>query len=386
MSGATPTGFRVTELGDVGALLSGGTPSKERKDYWNGSMPWVTARDLKTTYLSDTSLHLSAAGASSARVAPAGAIFLLVRGMTLFKDFPVCIGLREMAFNQDIKALVVADSYDPRYVAYQLIALKPTILALVDSAGHGTGRLDTDALKAVPLKFPTLSEQQKISEFFGTIDAKLDALRRKKCRLEDFKYGLIQRLFSQDLRFTQGHGLVFPRWEDRCLGSIFNERNERGRQNAELLSVSMDRGVVRAADIGREEGASADTKNYKFVAVGDIAYNSMRMWQGASGLSAYEGIVSPAYTVITPHPGQCALYWSYRFKAHDLIAKFRQFSQGLTSDTWNLKFPALSAIRVEVPSFEEQCKIADALVTMENKITAVVAPTVARCADVNSRP
>lgn len=205
----------------------------------------------------------------------------------------------------------------------------------------------------------------------STVDAKLEALRRKKSGLEAFKSGLMQRLFSQTLRFTRDDGTDFPDWAKMRLGEVFRERSERGRAEAELLSVTMDRGVVRAVDIGREDGASADTSNYKFVAVNDLAYNSMRMWQGASGISGYDGIVSPAYTVITPRTGQFPRYWAYRFKAHDLIFKFRQFSQGLTSDTWNLKFPALSAISVEVPHPDEQRKIADALSVLDAKIAAV---------------
>jgi type I restriction enzyme S subunit len=95
------------------------------------------------------------------------------------------------------------------------------------------------------------------------------------------------------------------------------------------------------------------------------------MWQGASGLSNYDGIVSPAYTVITPKENISALYFSYFFKFPKTISVFRRNSQGLTSDTWNLKFPQFSTIKILVPSFQEQLKIADFLVVLDEKLELV---------------
>ena len=103
--------------------------------------------------------------------------------------------------------------------------------------------------------------------------------------------------------------------------------------------------------------------------IGDIAYNSMRMWQGASGSSEYEGIVSPAYTVVKPKDGMEPLFFAYMFKKPDITHIFEINSQGLTSDTWNLKYPAFSKIKVRVPvDVLEQKKIAEYLVEMDKII------------------
>jgi len=104
------------------------------------------------------------------------------------------------------------------------------------------------------------------------------------------------------------------------------------------------------------------------VKINDIAYNSMRMWQGASGVSQYNGIVSPAYTVITPKEGNDSIFWGYRFKTTDSTNTFQRYSQGLTSDTWNLKFNTLSKIKFMAPSYEEQQKIANFLSALDDKI------------------
>jgi type I restriction enzyme S subunit len=185
-----------------------------------------------------------------------------------------------------------------------------------------------------------------------------------------FKAGLMQRLFSQKLRFTQDNGSAFPDWEEKRLGDVFTERSERGNTDGELLSVTMHSGVVRAVDANRANGASADLSNYKTVEVDDIAYNSMRMWQGANGVSRYSGIVSPAYTVILSKIPQIMGFWGYYFKLPTVIFLFERNSQGLTSDTWNLKFPALATIQLPIPHPEEQRKIAAALSALDAKIAA----------------
>ena len=82
-------------------------------------------------------------------------------------------------------------------------------------------------------------------------------------------------------------------WEKRKLESIFKERTERSSEGT-MLSVTINDGVVLANSLSRKNVSSSDKSNYKLVRKDDIAYNSMRMWQSASGVSNYEGIVSPA--------------------------------------------------------------------------------------------
>ena len=93
------------------------------------------------------------------------------------------------------------------------------------------------------------------------------------------------------------------------------------------------------------------------------------MWQGASGYSKYDGILSPAYTVAIPNSEIDSVFFSYMFKRNDLIHEFKINSQGLTSDTWNLKFQMFSNIKVNVPIYEEQKKIGLFFSEIDNHIT-----------------
>ncbi len=158
-------------------------------------------------------------------------------------------------------------------------------------------------------------------------------------------------------------------WEQRKLGECFSERVESD-PNGELISVTIGSGIKKFSELGRHDSSNDDKSKYKKVVVGDIAYNSMRMWQGASGYSPYNGIVSPAYTVITPFPEVDSKFFAYMFKREDMIHTFQIRSQGITSDNWNLKFPTLSEIPVMVPAtIKEQEAIAACLTSIDHLIT-----------------
>ena len=166
--------------------------------------------------------------------------------------------------------------------------------------------------------------------------------------------------------------LRFPGFDEpyrKCrIGDIYAERSQRGAGDMELLSVTMNDGVMPRSEIEGKDNSSEDKSNYKVVCKGDMVYNSMRMWQGANGVSNYDGIVSPAYTVLMPTEEIDNQYFAALFKTSNLINEFRKNSQGLTSDTWNLKYPQIRPIRLYIPSLQEQNKISSFIGTLEERI------------------
>lgn len=158
-------------------------------------------------------------------------------------------------------------------------------------------------------------------------------------------------------------------WEQRKLGEVFEERTERASGDEELLSITIASGVIKQIDSNKKNNASEDKSNYKKVFKGDVAYNSMRMWQGAVGNSDYNGIVSPAYTVLIPVKGTNGKFFTEMFKKETTLQIFQRWSQGLTSDTWNLKYPVISSIKFLMPSVKEQIKIAEHFSNLDHLIT-----------------
>ena len=138
----------------------------------------------------------------------------------------------------------------------------------------------------------------------------------------------------------------------------------------ELLSVTMNDGVKPRSEIEGKDNSSEDKSNYKIVRKGDMVYNSMRMWQGANGISPCDGIVSPAYTVLMPKQEINNGYFAALFKSANLINEFRKNSQGMTSDTWNLKYPQIETIKVQIPSVSEQDKVSGMFSVLDERIAA----------------
>lgn len=168
------------------------------------------------------------------------------------------------------------------------------------------------------------------------------------------------------LRFPEFNG----EWEERKIGDSFEERTEKNREDLPLLSLG-ENGLVLQSETERIDNSNSDKSKYLRVAIGDVAYNTMRMWQGRCVHAKIEGIVSPAYTVCKPKEGINSLFHYYFFKTQRMIQKFHQNSQGLVSDTLNLKYEAFSKIKYFLPLLpDEQQKIAECLSEIDNLITA----------------
>ncbi|MBF0244824.1 MAG: restriction endonuclease subunit S, partial [Planctomycetes bacterium] len=159
-------------------------------------------------------------------------------------------------------------------------------------------------------------------------------------------------------------------WKSKRLGDLFSDRQESGLTGLPLLSLMDKEGIVPQEDSNRKNNSNSDKSKYLRVVPGDIAYNTMRMWEGRSALVGLEGLVSPAYTVCEPQPGVHSLLFSYYFKTPQLIEQFRRYSQGLVKDTLNLKYPAFAQISAPVPTYPEQQKIAECLSSVDELMAA----------------
>lgn len=179
-------------LDAVADMLSGGTPSKSNPRYWNGSIPWLTPKDMgRWSGMTEASVSTEAIG-NGTRLAPENTVFIAVRGMSLHNEIRVIRSPKALSFNQDIKAIVPKSGIDPLYLYYVLLSKKPELLASVEAAGHGTGRLPTDKLKA--LDVPRFGSRTEVSlaELFESIDSKIDLNHRMNESLE----AMVQSIFN----------------------------------------------------------------------------------------------------------------------------------------------------------------------------------------------
>jgi len=212
---------------------------------------------------------------------------------------------------------------------------------------------------------PPLPEQQKIAQILSTWDKAIEKLEALIAAKQKRKKALMQQLLTGKKRFAG-----FDReWKDFHLSELFKDRKETGYVDLNLLSITREKGVISRDEVERKDTSNDNKSKYLRICPGDIGYNTMRMWQGVSSLSALEGIVSPAYTICVPKNNIDGKFAAYLFKTTPIVHLFQRYSQGLTSDTWNLKFHHFGEIKVSIPvDIKEQQKIASVLSAADTEI------------------
>ena len=203
--GPMPESWRTATLGELCEILSGGTPRKSVSEFWGGSIPWVSGKDLKLPSLSDSIDHVTDEGVQSGtRLVPKGSVLLLVRGMGLAKDLPVAVINRPMTFNQDIKALISRGDYSGSFIRSAIYTSKERMLNRAVTSAHGTMTLNLNDVENFQIPYPLdPSERDKIVEILDTIDQKTNLHRRKYAVLEELFKALLHKLMTREIRMDE---------------------------------------------------------------------------------------------------------------------------------------------------------------------------------------
>ncbi|MBX9634379.1 MAG: restriction endonuclease subunit S [Magnetospirillum sp.] len=158
-----PNRLKTATLGAVAEFISGGTPSKERPDYWNGSFPWVSPKDMKRERIDSAEDGLTdlVFSETSLKKIPVKTVLIVVRGMILTHTVPVALSEVPLTINQDMKGIRFKPSVLPEFGLWCLKVQHANMLAKIDTAAHGTKRFDMDHLKALPILVPGRPEQER---------------------------------------------------------------------------------------------------------------------------------------------------------------------------------------------------------------------------------
>lgn len=162
-------------------------------------------------------------------------------------------------------------------------------------------------------------------------------------------------------------------WTRAHLGDLFTERKENGVDGLPTMSVTMHDGLVIRNGLDRRMETTLDASSHLLVKQGDIAYNMMRMWQGACGLADSDCIVSPAYVVLTPKPSIDPRYFVSWFKSARGLHSLWAYSHGLTDDRRRLYFDDFCQIPIDLPPLDEQSRIAEALAVWDRAVATAEA-------------
>lgn len=144
----------VHRLGDLVSIRSGGTPNKNNGEYWKGTIPWISAKEMKSDFITDSSLHITEDALKYTGTAEPDSILLLTRGSELFNRIPLCYVRSFVSFNQDVKLLNSDDKLMVKYVYYYLKSTND-IQSLIEYTGIGAGKIDSKLLSNLEISVPT---------------------------------------------------------------------------------------------------------------------------------------------------------------------------------------------------------------------------------------
>jgi type I restriction enzyme, S subunit len=363
---------RTVELQEVVRFASGGTPSKGNPANWGGDVPWLSAKDLKTLNLHDSQDHLTTLGAKGATLAPVGSILILVRGMTLLKDLPIGVVMRAMAFNQDVKALHPCDDLRPYYLAYYLISRKQEILQSVETAGHGTGRLDTDFLKTFPIELPGLDEQDDIIKILSAWDAAIENASALLLALEQRKKGLMQQLLTGRRRLKGFKGT----WKSMQIDSFAKNASNINKTGHILpvLSCTKYDGLVDSLSYFSKQIFSENTNTYKLVSRGQFAYATNHIEEGSIGYQDVHdlALISPMYTVFEVDAALVDHSFLYKLLKTEAMRRiFESITHSSVDRRGSLRWPEFAKLKISIPPVLEQQAIAAVIDVASTEIELV---------------
>ena len=182
-------------LGELVSFASGGTPSKKRDDYWGGTIPWISAKTLKTENIDTSDLFITEEGLKAgSKIAPKGSILLLTRGSGLFNGIPIARVEKDVAFNQDIKCLDSYGKVENEFIFYWLLSQKDYLMAKVGVTGIGAGKFDLDFLQKLMIPIPSERERKSIVGFANSISEKI----RCNAKVNDNLYAQVKAIFSEN--------------------------------------------------------------------------------------------------------------------------------------------------------------------------------------------
>ncbi|WP_373059374.1 restriction endonuclease subunit S [Zunongwangia sp. H14] len=284
-----------------------------------------------------------------------------------------------IALAQRVIKLRVKEQLWNSYLLFYM--LSPNYQKLIIKKAIGTTVLGISGreLHRTAIKLPSLPEQQKIASFLSAVDKKIQQLTRKKALLETYKKGVMQKLFSQEIRFKDQNGKEFPEWKKKKLGDLadrITQKNTNDKINF-VLTNSATQGIISQNDyFDRDIANQNNLQGYYVVSKDDFVYNPRISVHAPVGPikrnKLREGVMSPLYSVFRFKDDKNLVFFEYFFETvlwHKYLNSVANF--GARHDRMNISLNDFYLMPIPFPAVEEQRKIADFLSAIDYKIEAV---------------
>ena len=195
--GEVPATWSLRKIRHCGSIAGGMTPSMENRSFWDGSIPWVTPKDMKRRVIADSMMHVTqeAVEKTSIGMIKAGAVLMVVRGMILARRIPIAKTTAPVTINQDMKAIIPEKSVQSDFLCHVLASFQSALSSLIGESGHGTRRFPTERWREMAFAFPSFMEQSAISSWIDNAsvneDRAIASAEREVALLLEFRSRLV---------------------------------------------------------------------------------------------------------------------------------------------------------------------------------------------------
>ena len=366
-----------TKVKDLGEFSSGGTPSKDIHDYWNGNIPWISSSDLNEESIFDIRINRfiseDAIKNSATKKIPKNSI-LLVSRVGVGK---VALTNQELCTSQDFTALTPKKDY-ALFIAYLMKNITPRLLDL--NQGTSIKGFVREDLISLPISLPSKEEQTKIASFLSAVDEKISQLTQKHELLNQYKQGMMQKLFSQEIRFKADDGSEFGEWEERKLSEI-SQKAMYG-MNAAATEYDGINKYLRITDICEFSNSfkkdnltspNAELFDRYKLQLGDLLFARTGASVGKSYLYREDDGITYFAGFLIRFSLNTNLVIPYFIFLQTLIKEFCQWvvTNSMRSGQPGINAEEYSSYIFKVPCLEEQTKIANFLSSIDQKIEVV---------------
>ncbi|PQJ27444.1 hypothetical protein BSZ32_02320 [Rubritalea profundi] len=358
-------------LDDYATRGSGHTPSKSHPEYYDGDIPWISLTDSKSLdkgFIDSTKTKITDLGIknSSAVVHPKGTV-LLSRDAGVGKS---AVMQNSMAVSQHFIVWKPKSGVSTTwFLYYWLQIMKPHFERI--AVGSTIKTIGLPFFKKLKIAAPTLPEQEKIAAFLTSVDARIEQLKRKKSLLQDYKKGVMQRLFSQQLRFKDQNGNPYPDWQEKKLGDAVEINPKSALLPDTFLYIDLESVNDGVLSPPREMIISdAPSRAQRLMQKGDVLYQMVRPYQKNNLQFQNDG----DYVASTGFAQLRASNNSSDFIYQLLLTD--RFTDSVLKRCTGTSYPAINSsdladILIQVPHPTEQTKIANFLSTLDTKIEQV---------------
>ena len=345
-----------SKIDDIAVVTSGGTPSRSNLTFWDGNIPWVTTSLVDFNIIQSAEEFITQKGLdnSSAKLFPKNTILMAMYGQGITRGKVAILGI-DATTNQACAAIKLQSNYDTQFIFQNLMSRYEEIRDLSNDGGQKN--LSAGIIKEIEVYYPEKTEQIKIASFLSVVDEKISQFNQKHELLSQYKQGMMQKLFSQQIRFKADDGSEFGEWQENQLLDLSTKKSSK--VTAKDIEDNDGDYIVFGAS-GHFRNINSYTESEPYIAIVKDGAGAGRLF-----LMPEKSSVLGTLEIVKPNLNIQLNFLFYRMQLID----FSSYIKGSTIP--HVYFKDYSQEKIYLPCLEEQTKIANFLSAIDQKIEVV---------------